>query len=252
MGRQDGVLQLTGKIGSLTFYKSKRGHEVRARGGVNGDRIRTDPAFERTRENGAEFGRATKTNRLIRAAFRTQLLKNADSLMISRLTREMMKVVKADQINARGERTVLGSNIGILQGFEFNEFAKLGSSLFAPFSTNIDRATGVLTLVLEEFIPRDKVVPPAGATHAQLVIAGAEIDFNTMDFQNGSDQTTLFALDGQPHPQITLSVALPPNSLKPIFLAVGIAFHQGVNGSYYPLKNGAYNALSLVKIEGGA
>ena len=31
---------------------------VRQKGGVSGDKIATDPAFERTRENMAEFGSA--------------------------------------------------------------------------------------------------------------------------------------------------------------------------------------------------
>jgi hypothetical protein len=36
------------------------------------------------------------------------------------------------------------------------------------------------------------------------------------------------------------------------FLALGIEFYQEVNGQMYPLKNGAFNALSLVKVDGGA
>jgi hypothetical protein len=53
-------------------------------------------------------------------------------------------------------------------------------------------------------------------------------------------------------PEVVLSQAVTPNSIHPLFLAFGIDFFQEVNGAHYPLKNGPYNSLSLVKIDGGA
>ena len=251
MGRQDGVLQFTGQIGGLSFYKSKQGYQVRRKGGITADRIRNDPAFERTRENGQEFGRAGRANRLLRSAFRSLLLKSADALMTSRMSREMMKVIQADTINTRGARIVLGQNTILLQGFEFNEAAKLGSSLYAPFTAEIDRATGTLTVTVPAFIPQQMITPPSGSTHAQLVTAGAEINFTDSSFVISTSQSDQFAFDNLPLPQITLTQSLPANSTQPLFLAFGISFYQEVNGVLYPLKNGAYNALALVKIDGG-
>ena len=251
MGRQDGVLQFTGQIGGLSFYKSKQGYQVRKKGGITADRIRNDPAFERTRENGQEFGRAGRANRLLRSAFRSLLLKSADALMTSRMSREMMKVIQADTINTRGARIVLGQNTILLQGFEFNEAAKLGSSLYAPFTAEIDRATGTLTVTVPAFIPQQMITPPSGSTHAQLVTAGAEINFTDSSFVISTSQSDQFAFDNLLLPQITLTQALPANSTQPLFLAFGISFYQEVNGVLYPLKNGAYNALALVKIDGG-
>lgn len=251
MGRQDGVLQFTGQVGGLSFFKSKQGYLVRKKGGITADRIRTDPAFERTRENGLEFGRAGRANRLVRAAFRSRLINSADSLMTSRMSREMMKVIQADTINARGARIVLGPNTTMLQGFEFNELAKLGGSLYAPYTTGIDRAAGTLTVSLPEFIPQNMIMPPSGSTHAQLVAEGAEINFTDSRFVVSSSQSAVFALNGQLMPPIELTLLLPANSTLPLFLAFGIAFFQEVNGVQYPLKNGAYNALALVQIDGG-
>ena len=45
--------------------------------------------------------------------------------------------------------------------------------------------------------------------------------------------------------------AVTPNSTKPLFLALGVEFYQEVNGQMYPLKNGAYNPLALVQVDGG-
>jgi hypothetical protein len=58
MARQKGIIKLEGTIGDVSFYKSKDGYLAREKGGVDGDRIKNDPAFQRTRENGSEFGRA--------------------------------------------------------------------------------------------------------------------------------------------------------------------------------------------------
>jgi len=40
------------------------------------------------------------------------------------------------------------------------------------------------------------------------------------------------------------------NSTHPLFLLLGIQFYQQVNGINYPLKNGSFNALKLVKVAG--
>jgi hypothetical protein len=45
MARQDGVIKLTGQMGGISFYKSKDGHLVRMKGGIDSDRIKNDPAL---------------------------------------------------------------------------------------------------------------------------------------------------------------------------------------------------------------
>ena len=60
MAKQTGIIKLKGIIGDISFYKSADGHLARSKGGVDKNRIANDPAFQRTRENGSEFGRAGK------------------------------------------------------------------------------------------------------------------------------------------------------------------------------------------------
>jgi len=48
MAKQMGIIPLKGTIGNITFYQSKAGHLARGKGGLNADRIATDPAFVRT------------------------------------------------------------------------------------------------------------------------------------------------------------------------------------------------------------
>jgi len=75
---------------------------ARGKGGVDGSLIKNDAAFQRTRENGEEFGRAGSAGKLLRLAFRSFLQKGSDNRMASRLTKEMVVVVKADATNTRG------------------------------------------------------------------------------------------------------------------------------------------------------
>jgi hypothetical protein len=68
MARQKGIIKLKGTIGDITFYKTQDGHLAREKGGIDASRIKTDPAFQRTRENGSEFGRAGKAGKVLRTA----------------------------------------------------------------------------------------------------------------------------------------------------------------------------------------
>ena len=52
MARQSGIIKLEGKIGDLSFYKTRDGFLAREKGGVEADRIKNDPAFALTRKDG--------------------------------------------------------------------------------------------------------------------------------------------------------------------------------------------------------
>ena len=249
MAQQKGILPVRGTIGNLTFYKSKDGYLVREKGGVEAQRIATDPAFQRTRENGAEFGRAGKAGKLLRNAIRGLTMNASDSKMISRLTKEMVKVIQADAVNPRGLRNVIDGEAALLQGFEFNLNAKLSTTVYAPFTGSIDRITGNLVIDIPPFVPLNMVNAPSGATHFRLSSAGTEIDFEGNFYAVDVQATVDLPWDNVPTAAITLTNAVTANSVHPLFLLLGIEFYQFVNGSLYPLKNGAFNALSLVQVD---
>jgi len=118
MARQVGTFKIRGTIGDLTFYQIRGQHFVRSKGGVDGNRIKNDPNFARTRENMSEFGRAGKDGKLIRDSLRTLMEKASDSLVTSRLTAKLMEVVKSDTKNVRGERSVEKCDKQLLKGFD--------------------------------------------------------------------------------------------------------------------------------------
>jgi hypothetical protein len=250
MARQKGIIKLKGTIGDITFYKTQDGHLAREKGGIDASRIASDPAFQRTRENGAEFGRAGNAGKVLRTSLRALLLNSADARMVSRLTQRMIKVIQADVVSERGLRNIIDGEAELLAGFEFNIRGKLGTSLYAPFVTNIDRVAGELSVDIAPFIPMNMISAPSGTTHFKIISAGAEVDFEAETFVVSNSETTILPWDAAATVAINQLNAVTPASTKPLFLALGIEFYQQVNGQMYPMKNGAYNPLSLVQVSG--
>ena len=251
MARQKGIIKLKGTIGDITFYKTQDGHLAREKGGIDASRIASDPAFQRTRENGSEFGRAGKAGKLLRTALRPLLINSADGRMVSRLTQAMVKVIQADLVSDRGLRNVIDGEAELLFGFEFNIRGKLGTSLFAPFVATIDRVAGEISVDIASFIPANMIAAPSGTTHFKIISGGAEVDFETETFVVSSSETAILPWDNTATAAINQVNAVTPASTKPLFLAVGVEFYQEINGQMYSLKNGAFNPLSLAKVDGG-
>jgi len=249
MAKQTGIIKLKGTIGGISFYKTSDGHLAREKGGVDASRIKNDPAFQRTRENGAEFGAAGKGGKIIRNAIRILLQNAKDKRVVSRLTTDLLKVVKTDATNDRGLRTIEAGNMSLLQGFEFNANGKLGSTLFAPSANAFDRVTGEATVSIAGFAPTVRIAAPAGTTHFKVVTGATELDFaaETSTFENA--ETAILPYDSAITAAIDLAATITANSTLPVIQVLGIEFYQEVNGQMYPLKNGAYNALSVVKVD---
>ncbi|WP_372746941.1 hypothetical protein [Lutibacter sp.] len=249
MARQNGIIKLKGTIGGITFYKTSDGDLAREKGGVDASRIANDPAFQRTRENGSEFGAAGKGGKIVRNAIRILLQNAKDKRVVSRLTTDLLKVVKTDSVNDRGSRTIQDGNMSLIQGFEFNTNGKLGSTLFTPSLNAFDRVSGEATVSIAAFVPTVRIAAPNGTTHFKVVTGVAELDFDaeTSTFEN--DETSILPYDSATNAAIDLSATITANSALPVIQILGIEFYQEVNGAMYPLKNGSYNALSIVKVD---
>ncbi len=250
MAKQTGIIKLKGTIGDITFYKSQDGHLAREKGGISAERMANDPAFQRTRENGEEFGTAGKAGKILRTSLKALLINASDSRMVSRLTQQMVRVVKADITNERGKRNVIDGEAELLEGFDFNKNGKLGRTIYAPYTSAIDRVTGKLTVDIPSFNALNMISEPTGSSHYKIISAGVDIDFENETYVVDANETAIMPWNATPTAVISLENTIPANSTHPLFLALGIEFFQEVNGEQYALKNGAYNALSLVKVSG--
>jgi hypothetical protein len=248
MARQKGIIKLKGKIGDISFYKTQDGHLAREKGGVDASRIANDPAFVRTRENGAEFGSSAGSGKVLRDALRTMLMTASDNRVTSRLTKLMTDIKNLDATSVRGKRTVgtaiiLPTAKSLLKGFNFNSKAILGGVLYKPYAVNT--ATGVITI--NGLVPINDIAYPAGATHVTIKGAWAKIDFVAGAFDVQFSNDVNLAIDGVLTNAILTPALAPVGAGTDVFLLL-IEFLQEVNAVQYSLKNGAYNALSIVDV----
>lgn len=251
MAKQESLIKLRGKLGDLSFYKGRDGgYQARMKGGVDANRIQTDPNFQRTRENMAEFGRAVKTAKRLRQQLNNLMLLYADRTAGNRLTSLVHRIQKADDTSPRGQRTFSQENSELLRGFEFNSAIQVGGLFAADLPVSYDRDTGIATLDIPSFNPQNTVTLLQGATHIQFLLAAAELDLNLEgNFAPRPEvaYSSFVPLIGL-QPGETLSVTLNADPAHAVYLMVGIGVFQEVNGQHYPLKNGPFNALSILDV----
>jgi hypothetical protein len=247
MAQQKGVLQFTGGLGNLTFYRTKEGYAARMKGGVSAERIANDPKFIRTRENGQEFARAGKAVKVFRKAF-IALIPKGEARLVGRMLKALMPCIKADTVSARGERVLQTAALYALAGFEFNRYSNLNAALKAPIGASVDRANGVLSVSIPAFEPEKLIGSPAGATHFRIVAGGAAIDFATEVCENGTAATVSLPVNAMVAAN-TLSIQISAASTAPIFVALGVQFYQQVNGVDYSLNNGSSDALAIIAVD---
>jgi hypothetical protein len=248
MATQHGPIKLKGTIGDLTFYRNSDGtFGAKAKTSITKERIATDPAFVRTRENGQEFASAGKACRLVRLAFQS-MIKGADKQVTGRLQRTLMKCLKADSTSPRGARTVATGSLSFLQGFDFNVSGKIATTLLAPYACNINRTTGQNTLTVQPFNPSVSLSAPQGATHFEIEAATTEVDFTSDVYTTHKAASGVLSIDNSLTSLLTMQLNVTANSTLPLLTVLAVHFYQEVNLQYYALNNGGFDATSIINV----
>lgn len=247
MGKLKSFLKVEGTIGEVTFVKRNGKIIAREKGGVNGDTVKNDPRFQRTRENMSEFGNSTSASGLVRHALSFMLGNAKDGLVHQRLTSIMAKIKNLDLVGVRGGRTVAQGilnpvAIGLLKGFEFNAQSPLSGVLNAPYS--LDTATGQIDI--PSIVPMADLQYPGGATHVKFQGAWSKLDFASGQYITQASNEVVLPINNTPT-SVSLSIPTAPAmaGAKDAYL-LKVEFGQEINGVYYSLKNGQFNCLSLI------
>ena len=249
MARQVSLVKFEGKIGDLSFYKDKRGYQARMKGGPTKDQINSDPRFQRTKENGLEFGRAANASKKLREQLRDLLKPGSDTAFSNRLTGRMNRIIRADEVNGRGDRQVLAANLGQLVGLECNLKAQLKDVFFLKIRPVYDRATGVGSFAIPEMIAKNVIKGLEGATHVQIQLVATEFDAQNPEADEVAIARSSYMDIGKSEATAAenLTLQLQPQPDAVVLIMMGISYFQFVNGGYYPLSNGMYNALTFVQ-----
>jgi hypothetical protein len=248
MAKQLGFLQLSGKVGDLVYYLRNGKQMVRRMPRFDKDRFKNNPHFSRWRANCAQFGKAGKAGKLLRASLSDQLRSFKDNTMITRLSGEMLKVIKSDDVNEPGLRRIADGNLQLLEGFNFNSQMSLMSTLRTTIGIRWDRRGGTATIIPEPFIPAKQVRQPRGATHFTLSGIGVLPDFDkerctvaikTSDHLSCNTKRTL---------DIELMVETTRETVLSLLLLLRISFFRMQNEALIPFCNGAKDALTIISV----
>lgn len=248
MAKFDGIFEIKGTLQGMSFYKSKDGMLIRKKGGVDKSRIKNDPAFQRTRENGSEFGHNAKMGQLMRKSVANLLSLAKDYRVSSRMSQAMSQVKNLDFDSARGERKVwigMESAEGkqVLRGFDFNLNSPFNSVFRSQYA--LDTVTGTVTIA--NFNPATNLSLPQGASHASFSVSVASVDFELENYGTTYSPKENFALvDGSL--DLTLTPSGIPGGTGSTFFYFLIEFFQELNGVQYPLKNNSHNVLYLMEV----
>lgn len=247
MAKQEGIVQFTGRIGNLSFFRMKDGtYAARRKSGVSPERIKKDPKFALVRANGREFGQATRASKLIRTAFLPLMKDLADGSTSQRLNALCKAIIKTDALNEAGNRLLTDGEIEKFENFEFNTLSPLDTSFFAQFTTAFDRTAGSATISIPAFIPDQMVQFPSNATHFRLKAGAAALNFEKGKFVNAQAAIDPLLVDKKLTEPINLTMPLPAGTTDALFLTLGIDFLQEEHGRLYEVHNSMYSAMKIV------
>jgi hypothetical protein len=248
MAKVDGIIEISGTVKGITFYRTKYGIYARAKGGISKKRIQTDSAFERTRENCNEFGHCAKMAQLLRKSVGGLQLLAKDPRVSSRLSKAMNQIKNLDAVSVRGQRrvgigiqTIEGKKI--LKGFDFNDNA-LMSSVFRG-ELILDRISGVV--VLNDFSPSMQMTLADGATHISLSTIMSIVDFEQGVYSSSSSSKVTIEV-AAPVANYSFTPSVVPSDTGIVFYFFLIEFFQEINGIQYSLKNNSYNVLGVLEV----
>ncbi|MBP8944818.1 MAG: hypothetical protein KBG25_02765 [Paludibacteraceae bacterium] len=264
MAQQVGVIKYKGTIGDIRHFKIKglHGDYAGLKGGPSAEQIKTDPVFQRTRENMNEFSGCAAAAKSLRMGLSPLMAQMSDPHLTGRLTAIMKKINLEDQSEARGYRAVLISDQRkYLKGLNFNKNISLESVLLAPFTVSNTEDRTIAILTVPTFNPATGIKAPAGATHFRFVNALSVIsDFAYNDVTkvyepvepnlneiSNITYSDFIGLYGGEVEEIEVISSLPEETVLTdnvsVIQSIGIEFYQKVGENYYLFNSG--NCLKI-------
>lgn len=248
MASEKSILKLKGQLDGMSFYKNSEGYYVRAKGGIERDRIMNDKNFERTRENMSEFANINKAGKMVRNSIGVFMNRARDMRTGSRLVSMIAKVKNIDETSVRSARTFAielsqPEAKTLLEGFEFNKAAHLSAILKMQYDLN----TTAGSLTLPQFNPSEHLIAPQAATHVTIGFACVGMNAEITKTETKYAVHEVIPLIAPPADVVIALDALPVLPDVQVYYVL-IEFLQKISGTLYPLKSGSFNALQLIKV----
>jgi len=247
MAKLSSLFKFEGTVNDVTVLK-KSGVIRRRGGGLSKERIATDPALSRVRENNKEFGMLVKASGLVRETFADLKLTIRLQSVHARLSALFTTIKNMDTTSDRGYRQVaigIASPEGksVLDGFAFNQNATIKTTLMRPY--DLDTTTG--KVMITGLTPVLHTLGGVGANTVSFQAYWAKIDFATAKSTVSISNQVKLNINSTSS-DVELNHAAPPDGSGISVFVLSIAFLQNVNGKDYPLQNGAFNAADIIAV----
>lgn len=249
MAKQYGPFLLKGTLQQTTFYQMDGRFIVRAKSSLTKKRVKADPAFAGSRNASTEFGRAGTAAMILRQTFRQSGTLLGDTRLQGRLTGLFTLLMDTDTQNRKGERQIQNTDLTRLAGLEWNRRQALHTLLRLPLCTGFNSAINTVEMLIPAIDPGQSLQIPDGATHYEVMLAAAAIDFTSNERIQAQASTGWRALAAGIIAQEELKAGLPARQHHWVFGGAGIRFGMGQGGIVLPLKDKAYQAFSMPLVE---
>ena len=211
-------------------------------------RIKTNPSFQRTRENMSEFGHAAQTGKLLRYAFAPWL----DSIIHPRLSADLLKtllsVIQSDTTNSRGQRNIINANLALLEQFEFNKKKQHLATAF-PLTISKMKLKKYIGLSMRTVRQKDlfPAVPPY-ATHVKVhpvLVAINPGQKAVQSFYPSSAKPVSILEECIPQEAFTAEITIPFPAI--VIVTLFVEFSNCVNYQYEAIRAEGRNSLTIIK-----
>ena len=239
------MFNFTGRLGELSFYRVPGADHVRVRhkGGPSSERVKNDRKFQRTRENGVEFGGGSTAGSHIRGLLHAQTT-GSQLNVHSDLNACLRSLIALDTTSSRGERHLLISRGGqVLEGLPLNTGQLFDMQVRATITCTVSRDTFAARVDIPELVPggnlRLSIDRPMYRIVATLIYvpdffyAGPRKKYIPAPghVTNGAitvETPWYAALDGSPATSLDLQLDMPTAPPDEHYsLLVAITIHQG-------------------------
>jgi hypothetical protein len=184
MAKNKGIFKVQGKLDGYVFYRRNGKDIVQMAGGFDGERIKTEERYEKTRQLAGEFGHCASLASLLKRELAPFLATIPDPYVYNWIQQRLTMIKECDTDSPKGSKTVgkgLATAEGrrLLEGFSFNRHKGLGAVLYAPYDFNPEE--GVFRI--SDFCPvRDFCfVKGVGVGGMQLVLLRVNFESGTCE-----------------------------------------------------------------------
>lgn len=180
MAQNVGIIKIKGLLDGKIFYRRNGKDIVQNKGGFDGERIKSEARYEKTRHLGSEFGRCAKQASVLKNLLEPFLSAIPDQYIYNWIQSMVVRLKNLDTISSSGFRNAglgLPTDEGqkILKSFQFNRNCSLGNVLISKLSMFLEE--GKLCLSASE----KPILFQEGAAYAAVQFVLIRMDFDVPD-----------------------------------------------------------------------